>query len=334
MSIGALVMAAVILAALLVVTATWAAAIERAYPASGRLVPVTGGRLHVVDLSSGENEADLPVVLLHGASGNLNDMRVAFGERLAATRRVILIDRPGHGWSDRPGGMADAAPARQAMLVREALDALGVRRAIFAGYSWSGALATAFALAYPERVAGLVLIAPVTHPWPRRTAWYHWIATTPVLGPLFARTVALPLGMSLIDASARAVFAPQEMPDGYVERIAAPLLLRPAEFLANAFDVTLLSGHLVAQSKRYGEIRAPTVIITGDRDGTVSQKIHSEAIAAMVPNAELIVVPGVGHMVHHLAPDIVIAAIERVTARADAAVGAVPATGAELRPAR
>src|SRR5205085_10534491 len=55
---------------------------------------------------------------------------------------------------------------RQAALLREALDALEVKRAIIVGYSWSGALATALALAYPERVAGLVLIAPVTHPWP------------------------------------------------------------------------------------------------------------------------------------------------------------------------
>ena len=320
MSIGLVVIVAALLAALAVTTAIWVAALERAHPAAGRLVPVTGGRLHVVDLSPGrDNESGPPVVLLHGASGNLNDMRVALGERLTRSRRVILIDRPGHGWSDRPGGTADAAPARQAALVREALDALGVTRAIVVGFSWSGALATAFTLAYPERVAGLVLLAPVTHPWPRATAWYDRIATTPMLGPLFTRTAALPLGMLLIDASARNVFAPQTMPDGYVRNAAVPLVLRPAEFLANAFDVTELSGHLAAQSKRYGEIRAPTVIVTGDRDRTVSREIHSEAIAAMVPDAELIVLPGIGHMLHHAAPDIVIDAIERVTERATSA---------------
>lgn len=320
MSIGLVVIVAAILAALAAITAIWVAEIERAYPAAGRLVPVTGGRLHVVDLPPGRGGEDaLPVVLLHGASGNLNDMRVAFGEKLAASRRVILVDRPGHGWSDRPGGAADAAPARQAALVREALDALGVKRAIVVGFSWSGAVATALALADPERVAGLVLLAPVTHPWPRATAWHDRIATTPVLGALFARTAALPVGMLLIEASARNVFAPQAMPDGYVQGSAAPLVLRPAEFLANSLDVTQLRGHLVAQSKRYGEIRAPTVIVTGDRDATVSRKIHSEAIAAMVPGAELIVLPGIGHMLHHVAPDVVIDAIERVTQRATSA---------------
>jgi pimeloyl-ACP methyl ester carboxylesterase len=317
MSVGFLAIAIAILAAGAAVTAIWVAAIERSHPVAGRLIPVTGGRLHVVDLAPGGIAQDAPpVVLLHGASGNLNDMRIALGERLARSRRVILIDRPGHGWSDRPGGIADADPARQAALVREALDALGITRAVVVGFSWSGSLATAFTLAYPDRVAGLVLLAPVTHPWPRAIAWYNQIATTPVLGPLFARTLALPLGMILLDPSARNVFAPQAMPDGYVENAAAALVLRPAEFLANAFDVTELSGHLVAQSKRYGEIRAPTVIVTGDRDRTVSREIHAQTIAAMVPGAELIVLPGIGHMLHHAAPEVVIDAIERVSASA------------------
>ena len=67
-----------------------------------------------------------PVVLLHGASGNLNDMRIALGDRLASRYRVILVDRPGHGWSDRPGGSADASPARQAALIHQALERIGV----------------------------------------------------------------------------------------------------------------------------------------------------------------------------------------------------------------
>jgi len=325
MSMVAAVIVAVILAAFAAVTAIWVAAIERAHPAVGRLVPVTGGHLHVLDLSSGAAAPGPPIVLLHGASGNLHDLRVAFGETLAKSRRVLLIDRPGHGWSDRPDEIADAAPARQAALVREALDALGIARVIIAGYSWSGALATAFTLAYPERVAGLVLIAPVTHPWPRKTSWYNWIATMPVLGPLFVRTVAVPLGMLLIDSSARSVFTPQDMPDGYVKNIAASLVLRPSTFIANAFDVTQLSGHLVEQSKRYGEIRVPTVIVTGDQDRTVSPNIHAEKIAAMVPGAELVIVPGIGHMVHHLAPDVVIAAVERVAERAQKSESIIPA---------
>ena len=128
-------------------------------------------------------------------------MKLALGDRLAPRYRVILIDRPGHGWSDRPDLRGDASPARQAALVHEALERIGVTRAILVGHSWSGALVTAYALAYPDGVAGLVLLAPVTHPWPGGVGWYNPILTTPGIGTLFARTLALPLGKLL---SARA----------------------------------------------------------------------------------------------------------------------------------
>lgn len=89
------------------VTAVGTWAIDRAHPPAGRFVQVSGGRLHVLELGPKDG---MPVVLLHGASGNLQDMRVALGDKLAAHYRVILIDRPGHGWSDRPDGDADELP--------------------------------------------------------------------------------------------------------------------------------------------------------------------------------------------------------------------------------
>jgi pimeloyl-ACP methyl ester carboxylesterase len=104
---------------------------------------VEGVRLHVAELGlrRGSPGAEPAVVLIHGASGNMEDMRLALGEKLAATHRVILIDRPGHGWSSRPADDSYASPARQAGLVTEALKQLGVRRAILVGHSWGGAFA-------------------------------------------------------------------------------------------------------------------------------------------------------------------------------------------------
>jgi len=313
MSLSILIMVAALLGVASIATVLGARAIERAHPPSGRFVAVNGGRMHVLELGPSDGD-ELPVVLLHGASGNLEDMRLALGDKLALRRRVVLIDRPGHGWSERPGGDRDAAPARQAMLIAEVLDALKVKRAVLVSHSFAGSVATAFALAYPHRVAGLVLTAPVTHPWPGGIAWYYTLASRPVIGPLFAHTFALPAGILVLDSGSRGVFAPQPMPDSYVERAAIALVLRPAQFLANARDVYELKQFVSAQAPRYGEISAPTVIITGDRDDTVSRVIHSEALARTLPQAELIVLPGVGHMPHHVASDVVLGAIERVCA--------------------
>jgi len=255
-------------------TAVGALLIERQHPPAGRLVEVDGGRLHVLEL--GAQNMGVPIVLLHGASGNLQDMRLGLGERLARSHRVILIDRPGHGWSARFGGDEDAFPSRQAALIAQTLDALGVTRAIVIGHSFAGAIVTAFALDFPDRVAALVLLAPVTHLWPGGIAWFYTLASAPVIGPLFARTIVLPMAFPLLRTLASAVFAPQPMPPDYVRHSALALLLRPVAFVANARDVARLKESVTRQSPRYAEIRAPTVIITGDRDTIVSPDIHSQ----------------------------------------------------------
>jgi pimeloyl-ACP methyl ester carboxylesterase len=309
-----LMIAGLVVGAVLVCCAVFTAVgvwlIERAHRPAGVFVPVSGGRLHVVELGPPQGGHDPPVVLLHGASGNLEDQRLILGNRLAATRRVILIDRPGHGFSDRPGGAADASPGRQAFLVAEAIAGLGVARAIIVGHSWSGALAAAYALNYPDRVAGLMLLAPVTHPWPGGISWYNDIAALPVIAQLFARTIVLPLGLCLIGRAVAQVFAPQAAPKRYIRRAASLLVLRPAEFVANAQDLAALKGFVAEQVPRYRAIAAPTVVITGDRDRTVSPKIHARAVAALIPNAKLVELAGVGHMLPHVAPAAIIAAID------------------------
>ena len=140
---------------------------------------------------------------IHGASGNLEDMRLALGERLSARYRVILVDRPGP-WLERATAEPDAAsPAHQAAMLSEMLDRLGIDRAIIVAHSWAGTVATALALDHPDQVAGLVLLAPVSHPWPGGIAWYYHIAAAPLFGPLFAYTLALPLGELLLRADCR-----------------------------------------------------------------------------------------------------------------------------------
>lgn len=303
-----------------IVLAVWA---ERRFPAEGRFIPVTGGRLHVLERGPAQAEGALPVLLLHGASGNARDMMTALGETVGATRRVIAFDRPGHGWSDRPGGRADADPGRQAALIREALSAMGVQRAVVVGHSWSGALATRLALDAPDLVAGLVLLAPVTHPWPGGVTWYYTPASHPLVGPFFAGAISAPVGALQLTGSVAGVFAPDPAPSDYVMATATWLVLRPSEFRANAQDVKDLLPHVVAQAHRYGEISVPTTIIHGEADNTVSPRIHADALAREIPGSRLVLLPNAGHMPHHAYPDLVTREIERIANLAEAQVSAV-----------
>jgi pimeloyl-ACP methyl ester carboxylesterase len=305
-----LVVVVVALAMLALITQAGVVAVQRAYPAQGRMIEVEGAVLHVLDLGP-RDATSPPIVLLHGASSNLETMR-PLGDLLAAGHRVILIDRPGHGWSPR-ALLSDSTPAIQGRMIEAALEKLGIGSAIFVVHSWAGALGARMALDYPEHVAGLVMLAPVAYPWRGGVGWYNKLITTPLVGPLLAYTITLPLGYFLAESGARNVFAPQAMPVDFVENSATPLLLRPREFLANAWDLVTLKAAVIEQAPRYATIKAPVVVIAGDADKTVWPTIHSQPFAANVANAKLILLPGVGHMVMYAAPDLVMHEIDTMS---------------------
>jgi pimeloyl-ACP methyl ester carboxylesterase len=295
------------LAALALATQAGVVLAQREHPPQGRMVEVAGASLHVVELGPRDG---LPVVMLHGASSNLEVMR-PLAERISRSHRVILVDRPGHGWSMREKS-SDSTPEPQAGMIAEALEKLGVAPAIIVAHSWSGALALRIALDHPRRVAGLVMLAPVAYPWPGGVSQYNYFVTTPVIGSLLAHTVMLPLGLLLSDSGARSVFAPQEMPESFVKDSATRLLLRPREFVANAWDLVTLRAAMAEQAPRYGSIAAPITIIAGNADKTVSTHIHSQPLAKTAKNTKLIVLDGVGHMIHYAAADLVVAEIEKM----------------------
>jgi pimeloyl-ACP methyl ester carboxylesterase len=309
--ISVVVVAALVILAL--ITQIGVLALQRSYSAQGKLIEVAGASLNVVDIGP-RDAAGPPIVMIHGASSNLQAMRQPLGDRLAESHRVILIDRPGHGWSTR-ARLEDSTPGIQGRMIDEALEKLGVGRAILVVHSWSGALGARIALDYPQRVAGLVMLAPVAYPWPGGVGWHNKLVTTPVIGPLLAYTITLPLGLFLTEPGARGVFLPQIMPQNFVKDTATPLLLRPREFLANAQDLMTLKAAVREQAPRYANIKAPTVVFAGDADDTVSTNIHSRPFAAAVPNAKLIVLPDVGHMVQNAAPELVIAEIDAMIGR-------------------
>jgi pimeloyl-ACP methyl ester carboxylesterase len=314
----------VLAAGLACVTAVGSAIIAARYPPSGRIVDAGGLDLHVVEAGPLDDPRP-PVLVIHGASGNLEEIRLALGDALR-DRRTIFVDRPGHGHSER-GDDAMAAPAAQAGVLADLLDRLGTGPAVVVGHSWGAAVAAAMAVTRPEAVSGLVLVAPATHPWPGGVAWYHDIVRRPVLGHLFAWTVPLPAGLALLRPGARGVFAPDVMPDDYIDGGAVATTLRPATFRANSIDIWTLKANLAAMAPRYREITAPTVVITGDADGVVWPSIHAEPLAREIAGAELVVLAGVGHMPHFARPDVVSAAVGTVTRRALADVTASAAAG-------
>lgn len=304
----------VALAVMALVTQAGMLLLERKYPPQGKFIDVAGGRLHVVDVRP-KDASGLPVVLLHGASSSLETMRRPLGNLLAKNHRVVLIDRPGVGWSTRDS-TKDISPAIQARMIDEALGKLGITRAIFVGHSFGGAVVSEMALAYPQRVAGLLMLSPVLYPWPGGVGQFNELATIPFLGPLLAYTITLPLGLPMIESGTRFVFAPKPMPDGFVDDTQTRLVVRPRVFLNNSWDLATLKAAVTKRSPDYPQIKIPVTIVTGDTDQIVSPKIHSVHFAKAVSQTKLIVLPDVGHMPQVAAPEMVVKEIEAMLAQA------------------
>lgn len=289
---------------LLLATGLWVATfiiasnIEKEFPPVGRFVEVNGSKMHFVDTGPG---TDKPVaVFIHGASANLNDQVYSFREVLEDRLRLIFPDRPGHGYSEAfPGSNS---PAKQADRIAALLAELKISKAVIVGHSFGGAVAAAFGVLHPDRTSGLVLLAPATHPWPTGVAWYYDVANTPVLGWVFTRLLATPIGGLFLPEGVKGVFAPNPVAADYIKATATRLVFRPSHFHANAKDVANLISHVTLYSKRYSEIKLPTVIFHGDADETVSPEIHSvNGLSKDIEGSKLVVLGDMGHKLDYVA---------------------------------
>lgn len=285
--------------------AVWSA--ERDAPPLGRSVAVDGVRIQTLELGAEHADEGPPVVLIHGASVNLRDMKIALGDRLARSRRVIIVDRPGRGYSTRPrdGYLLE----RQATLIRDTVRALGIERPVVVGQSFGGAVALAYGLRYQNEIAGLVLLAPVSHPFEGGIAWYNHVSQWPVLGTLFRRGVLPAYAPLVARSSVERSFAPDQAPDNYYRNAGVSLLFRARDFKANAEDLTRLNRQLVKQSPAYATLQVPTIIMAGEEDRTVGPKIHAQRLAQDISGATLIMLPDTGHALHHAEADRITAAI-------------------------
>lgn len=258
------------------------------------------------------------MVLLHGASGNLRDWTGSALPPLARGQTVIAFDRPGLGHSDPAPREAWSLDAQIAML-RAGLHALGRRRYVLVGHSYAGALVMRWALRHPGEVAGVLDLCGATMDWGGGLGPHYTIAGAPVLGGLMARSAPLIAGPVMVELAVAAVFAPNPVPPSYAHEGGVELALRPRSFRLNALMMERLHRQIAAQAPEYGRIGCPVEIVFGAEDRLVPPEIHAMPLARVLPNARLTMLDGVGHMPHHVAPDGVLGAIERLGRLARAA---------------
>lgn len=229
-----------------------------------------------------------PVVVLGGSLGTTRQMWAPQLASLVGRYRVIAFDHRGHGRSEVPPG-----PYRIDDLghdVLRLLDQLSVGRFSYAGLSLGGMVGMWLAAAAPERVERLALLC-----------------VSACLGPDNAyrerAAVVRRAGMAEVaDAVIARWFTPEfvaSSPD-LVARYREMLLATPVEGYAGCCEAIAD----MDLRPRLGDIRAPTLVVCGDRD-TATPPAAGRDIAARIAGARLLVLPGAAHLANVEQPDIV-----------------------------
>jgi pimeloyl-ACP methyl ester carboxylesterase len=306
----------VVLAGLVLFTAWTARQVEKRLPPCGKFIDVEGVRIHYLDEGTGP-----PLLLIHGLAGQMHNFTHSLLGKLKDDFRVVILDRPGNGYS-APSSDASAALGAQARIIGRFCQALGLERPLIVGHSLGGAIALALALSHPEQVAGLALLAPVTQPPQRVPPPFDGLAiTSPLLRRLIAWTLATPLSIANRERALARLFGPQPVARDFAVKGGGLLNLRPCSFVGASTDLMAAHGDLGEMPARYNELTIPVGILYGTDDRILDPALHGKGLAANVAGADLELIDGGGHMILITAADHAAAFIARMARRAAAAEG-------------
>lgn len=286
---------------------------EEEHPPTGRFVDVDGVQVHYVERGRSEGSLgshDAPtIVLIHG-NGSLVEDFLCSGivEPLAARHRVLIFDRPGYGYTERPDDREWSAEAQAKLLARAAAQ-LGAVRPVVVGHSYGALVALAWGLDHPA--AALVLASGYYYPTPRLDAVGLKLAEVPAVGKVFTHAWAPMQGRLVGPLGLKMIFAPDDVPQHFRDAMPFGLMLRPGQVRAQALDGARMPADASRLSARIAGLRLSLTIIWGDGDKLVGQDGQSRRLAESVPGATVLTLADAGHMVHQSRPEAVAQAIIR-----------------------
>jgi len=274
-----------------------------------RFIEIENSRVRYVEAGVGP-----AVVMIHGNAGSIEEFDFKTLGQLCRNHRVVAVDRPGHGKSDRPDGLA-ATLEFQTRLLHETLSQLGVAHPVLVGHSWGGSLALAYAEEYPQDVSAIVLLAPAAYPDGKEDAFLQAVLKAPLIGDVSLTLGRFILGKHVLRKELERAFYPQSVPEEYL-RHASSLWLRHRQLRAFLEDEWSLNKDLKKMSEHYSEIRIPVVIVTGDHDKVVSAKDNAYRLKTSIAQSKLIELKNTGHQVPQTHPESIYNAVNLISTSA------------------
>ncbi|MGV7219673.1 alpha/beta fold hydrolase [Bradyrhizobium sp. UFLA05-112] len=259
-------------------------------PSSGHWVTTRSGDVFIQEMGP---LSGVPVVLFHGTAAWSELWRATSDALAAGGYHVIALDLPPFGFSDRPGGYTRQDQAER---VSDVLEKLKVTPAVIVGHSFGAGAATELVLRFPARARALVLVdaalglmaEPSDPPAVLRPKWLReMLVSLTVTNPLATKMLL----QSLIARKDRALPA-------YVEILQRPLTRQNstsdiADWLY--YFTGTDRGAMSADRAAYAQLKQPIAILWGEMD-TVTPRAQAYDLKALLPQAHLTLLPGLGHI--------------------------------------
>jgi pimeloyl-ACP methyl ester carboxylesterase len=274
--------------------------------AESRFVPVPFAgtdalELHYLEQSSDTPAGATPFLLLHGFTFNAWTWQPIL-DVFAAHGRAVAYDQVPYGLSAKPLRAEWNGPnpySKEAAIAQAVgfMDALGLERAVLVGNSSGGTLALEVALAHPERVSALILVAPWVYV--TRPTLPEALASLPQMRRL-SLLIARKLGEngSLMDLS---YADPSAITEERRERFQIHTRIAGWDSAWGELLALSLSAP-VTVSEHLAEVQVPVLVVSGQEDRLVPVE-DSRRVAEQLPDATFVIIPGCGHVPQEECPD-------------------------------
>lgn len=290
---------------------------EAAVPPDGQFIDIRGNRIHYLDRGPRDAPA---IVLIHGLAGQMRNFGRPLLEELEKDHRLILVDRPGSGWSLRAPD-ASSSLSQQAEVMAGLIRALELRKPMIVGHSLGGALALTMAAEHPDLVSRLALICPLTQDQMDVPKAFKGLEIrSPFVRRLVAHSIAVPMGILYQDKILSQVFGPEPVPEDFAIEGGGLLGARPEAFYESSSDMVALEDQMPLLVQHYGSIAVPVRILFAEGDQLLDPQLHGAATAAQLADCRLELVPG-GHMLPFTQPEMTARWIRRAAEEGEGAKG-------------